>query len=249
MASRSDSERKCYGQICTVTTALDVAGDRWTLLILRELLGGPARFEELVDGLPGIARNLLSSRLRRLEGDAVVRRVDAHGASLYALTELGAAVRPALEELGFWGVRLPRVAPVLYVRSIRAIAMAVQAILSRAGEVLPEERTLIELEVDGEHVEVLLGPEPSATARLSTEADARIRVPREAMSAALLGRPFDVEAFVHVSGDPTAMPALLRAMRAPFEAFRRTQASSSQLSSHRTAPRGDSLHSSRQMER
>jgi DNA-binding HxlR family transcriptional regulator len=225
MISRSVSERKCYGQLCTVTTALDVAGDRWTLLILREFLGGPARFEELVDGLPGIARNLLSSRLRRLEGDAVVRRVDAHGTSLYALTELGAAVRPALEELGFWGLRLPRVAPALYARSIRAIAMAMQAILSRAGEVLPDTRHLIELDVDGEHVEVLLGPEPSATARLSTAADARIRVPRETMSAALLGGSFDAEEFIHVSGDPAATSALLSAMRAPFEALRRTHTS------------------------
>ena len=94
-----------------MATALDVAGDRWTLLILRELLGGPARFQELLDGLPGIARNLLSGRLRRLEDDGIGRRVDRQGASLYALTEAGAAVRPALEELGMWGLRLRQVAP------------------------------------------------------------------------------------------------------------------------------------------
>jgi DNA-binding HxlR family transcriptional regulator len=126
MTTNSTRDRKCYGQACTVTTALDVAGDRWTLLILRELLGGPARFEDLVGGLPGIARNLLSGRLRRLEDDGVVRRRQANGVSLYAVTDLGAAVRPAIEELGFWGLRLPRVAPATYPRSLRAIAMAVQ---------------------------------------------------------------------------------------------------------------------------
>lgn len=216
MTTSTDPDRKCYGQICTVTTALDVAGDRWTLLILRELLGGPARFEELVDGLPGIARNLLSGRLRRLEGDGLVRRVETHGTPIYALTELGAAVRPALEELGFWGVRLTRVGPAQHGRSIRAIAMAIQAILTRAGEALPRDRRVIELDVDGEHVEIVLGPSPTAAARLSTDADARFYVPLETMSQALLGLPFDSDRFGQVSGESTVKAALLRAMRAPF---------------------------------
>lgn len=222
MSSTTQSERKCYGQLCTISTALDVAGDRWTLLILRELLGGPARFEELVDGLPGIARNLLTSRLRRLEEDGVVRRVDRQGTSLYATTELGAAIRPALEELGFWGVRLPRVAPAVHGRSIRAIAMAIQAILSRAGDALPKSQSVIELDIDGEHVEITLGPQPAAVARLGTTADARVRVSRETMSEVLLGRPFDDEGFSRVSGDVAAIPNFLRAMRAPFERLARS---------------------------
>jgi len=216
MTNGIESERKCYGQICTVTTALDVAGDRWTLLILRELLGGPARFEELVDGLPGIARNLLSNRLRRLEGDGVVRRVEIQGASIYALTELGAAVRPALEELGFWGVRLARVGPAEHGRSIRAIAMALQAILTRAGEALPKDRQVIELDVGGKHVEIVLGPKPTAVARLSMDADARFRVPGGIMSQALLGLPFDPDRFSQVSGESRVKDGLLRALRAPF---------------------------------
>ncbi len=216
MDSIADPDRKCYGQICTVTTALDVAGDRWTLLILRELLGGPARFEELVDGLPGVARNLLSQRLRRLEADGVVRRVKTQGASLYALTELGAAVRPALEELGFWGARLSRVGPAEHGRSIRAIAMAVQAILSRAGEALPDDRSVIELDVDGEHVEIVLGPEPTAVARLSTAADARIGISRETVSQVLLGLPFEDDRFLILSGDGATKEVLVQALRAPF---------------------------------
>jgi len=217
MTPRTEADRKCYGQMCTVTTALDVAGDRWTLLILRELLGGPARFEELVSGLPGIARNLLSSRLRRLEGDDVVRRVENHGASVYALTELGAAIRPTLEELGFWGVRLSRVGPAQHRRSIRSIAMALQAILSRAGEALPKSRHLIELQVEGEHVEIALGPNPTAVAHLSTNADARLSVPRETLSNALVGQSFDADQVKHVSGDAAVKSALVRAVRAPFD--------------------------------
>ena len=208
--------RKSYRQICTVTTALDVAGDRWTLLILRELLGGAARFEELVDGLPGIARNLLSNRLRRLEADGVVRRVETQGASTYALTPLGERVRPALEELGFWGLQLPRVVPAAHTRSIRAIAMAMQAILSRAGDALPAERTVVELEVDGQPIEINLGPAPTAVARLSTGPAARVRATRDTMSKALVGRPFDDREFDVWAGDPGVSTALAAAIRAPF---------------------------------
>lgn len=222
MPSKTESDRKCYGQLCTVTTALDIAGDRWTMLILRELLGGPARFEELVDGLPGIARNLLSSRLRRLEADTLVRRVEAQGGSLYALTQLGSGVRPALEELGFWGVQLPRVGPAVHARSIRAIAMALQAILSRAGGALPTSPRLIELDVDGELVEIVLGPEPTAIARLSTGADAKISVSRKVMAEALLGRPFDDAGFRAVSGDEALVSTLLGAIRAPFALLARS---------------------------
>lgn len=216
MTGKLTGDRKCYGQACTVTTALDVAGDRWTLLILRELLGGPARFEDLVDGLPGIARNLLSSRLRRLEDDGVVRRTKANGAFLYAVTDLGAAVRPAIEELGFWGLRLPRVAPAVYPRSVRAIAMALQAILARAGEALPEHRHVVELDVEGEAIEVALGPKPTAIARLSTAPDARIRSPRSVMSDMIVGEPFDDSALDALAGDASLLPAFTNAMRAPF---------------------------------
>jgi len=207
-----EGDRKCYGQICPMSTALDVVGDRWTLLLLRELLGGPARFSDLLDGLPGIAKNLLASRLRRLEGDAIVRRVSSGTTVLYALTEQGAAIRPTLESLGFWGAKLRRVGPAEHDRSIRAIAMALHAILVRAGEALPADPTVIELNVDGEPVEVVLGPRPSVTARPSTDADARIQVPTRTMSDLLLGKPLDPESFVQVSGDRSSRTTLLSAL-------------------------------------
>lgn len=216
MTGKPTTARKCYGQACTVTTALDVAGDRWTLLILRELLGGPARFEDLVDGLPGIARNLLSSRLRRLEQDGVVRRLKANGGFVYAVTDLGAGVRPAIEELGFWGLRLPRVGPARYPRSVRAIAMALQALLARAGQALPEHRYVVELDVDGEPIEVALGPRPAAVARPSTDPDARIQSPRSVMASMVVGEAFDDSALDAVAGDASLLPVFTSAIRAPF---------------------------------
>jgi DNA-binding HxlR family transcriptional regulator len=198
-------DRKSYNQVCPMATALDIIGDRWTILILRELLGGSARFHELRDGLPGIATNLLAERLRRLEADGIVRRIQAHNTVLYALTEQGTAVRPILEELGFWGARLPRrVAPAVHERSIRAIAMALQSILVRAGDALPAERLVVELDVNGEYLEAILDQRPTVTARLSTEPDARVRASTQGISAFLLGQAFDDSTFTHVSGNEAA---------------------------------------------
>ena len=162
--------------------------------------------------MPRIAKNLLANRLRRLESDGIIRRVRSHNAVLYALTERGAAARIAVEELGFWGATLEPVVPPQHPRSIRAIAMALQAVLARAGDALPDVRHLIELEIDGEHLQIVVDARPSASAGPSTDADARIRVPRATMSDFLLGRSFDKKRFVHISGDKAARTALIRAL-------------------------------------
>lgn len=100
---------RSYGQYCSVAKALDVVGDRWTLLIIRELLTqGPCRYTDLRKGLPGIATNLLSDRLRDLESAGVVRRAEAAppiATTLFQLTDAGAELEPVLTALGGWGVR------------------------------------------------------------------------------------------------------------------------------------------------
>jgi len=204
-----DLDRKSYNQVCPMATALDYVGDRWTILILRELLGGTARFHELRDGLPGIATNLLTERLQRLEMDGLVRRINARNTVLYALTEQGAGIRSTLEELGIWGAGLNRAAPPVHGRSIRAFAMALQAILVRAGDSLPSERLIVELEIDGEFIEVILDKRPTAIARLSIDPDARVRISTSNMSAVLLGQPFDASVFETVSGNEAATKHLV----------------------------------------
>ncbi|NUR64021.1 MAG: helix-turn-helix transcriptional regulator [Catenulispora sp.] len=100
---------RTYGHYCSLARALDVVGDRWTLLIARELLvHGPRRFTDLKNGLPGIAPNLLSTRLRELEEAGLITREDAPppvATTLYRLTEDGLALEPALKTLGLWGLR------------------------------------------------------------------------------------------------------------------------------------------------
>ena len=100
---------RTYGQYCSVAKALDVIGDRWTLLIIRELLlQGPCRYTDLKSGLPGIATNLLSDRLRDLEQAGLIRREQAAppvATALFHLTSAGAELEPVLTALGSWGIR------------------------------------------------------------------------------------------------------------------------------------------------
>jgi DNA-binding HxlR family transcriptional regulator/putative sterol carrier protein len=97
-----------YRQYCGLARALDVAGDRWTLLIVRELMFGPRRFTDLIDGLPGISRNLLTERLRVLERDGLVTREELPppaARQVYLLTDDGRDLADAAVPLVAWGTR------------------------------------------------------------------------------------------------------------------------------------------------
>ena len=100
---------RSYNQYCAVAKALDVVGDRWTLLIVRELLlQGGSRYTDLQHGLPGIATNLLGARLKELEDSGLVRRESAPppvATTLYHLTDAGRDLQPVLSALGRWGAR------------------------------------------------------------------------------------------------------------------------------------------------
>ena len=101
---------RSYDEYCALAKSLDVVGDRWTLLIVRELeLRGACRYTDLRNGLPGIATNLLADRLRELERAGVVVREEAPppvATTLFRLTPRGAELRPVLESLVRWGLPL-----------------------------------------------------------------------------------------------------------------------------------------------
>jgi DNA-binding HxlR family transcriptional regulator len=99
---------KGYDQYCPVAHALDLVGERWALLVVRELMHGPKRYTDLTEGLPGIGTNVLASRLRDLEAAGLVtkRMLPPPAASrVYELTEYGQGLKPALRELALWGAR------------------------------------------------------------------------------------------------------------------------------------------------
>ena len=94
-----------YGQFCPVAKAMEVLDERWTLLVVRELIAGSTRFNELRRGNPKMSPALLSKRLRTLERAGVVRRDVTDGRTSYHLTECGRELAPVVEGLGAWGIR------------------------------------------------------------------------------------------------------------------------------------------------
>lgn len=116
-----------YKLLCPIARAMDRVGDRWTLLILRDLHAGPARFSDLQAGLDGIASNLLTERLGQLADDGLVeRRQGAFGVALYALTDLGAQTGDLLFELARFGGRLPPDDDVRPPGNLRTIAVTLK---------------------------------------------------------------------------------------------------------------------------
>jgi DNA-binding HxlR family transcriptional regulator len=101
MRKASTRQRRSYQQYCGIARALDVVGERWTLLIVRNLLLGPQRYSDLLRSLPGITTNLLAKRLREMEGLELIARTD--DGSAYRLRPRGAALEPAIHALGKWG--------------------------------------------------------------------------------------------------------------------------------------------------
>jgi len=104
------SKRRTYHDGCAAAHALDLVGERWALLVVRELLLGPKRFTDLRAGLPGASPNVISQRLRDLEGAGIVRRrkLPPPAASrVYELTEWGEELEPVIVRLGRWGARSP----------------------------------------------------------------------------------------------------------------------------------------------
>ncbi|OIV36371.1 transcriptional regulator, partial [Mangrovactinospora gilvigrisea] len=98
--------RRSYDQYCALSRALDVLGERWTLLIVRELLSGPRRYTDLHADLPGISTDVLAARLREAEADGLVARrrlTRPAAATVYELTERGRALLPVLGVLAEWG--------------------------------------------------------------------------------------------------------------------------------------------------
>jgi len=164
-----------YGDPCGIARALDVVGERWAVLVVRELMFGPRRFGQIADGLPGLSPNVLSQRLRELEADGLVRRSTLPppaSVAVYELTERGRALEPVLVELGRWGSATPRsttrdLSPAAILFSLRTlfdpgVGGRVTYGLQLAGE-------WYGVEVDGPTIRVTRGRPAGAVASLSTD--------------------------------------------------------------------------------
>lgn len=199
---------RSYRDSCGIARALDVVGERWALLVVRELLLAPRRFSELRHALPGVSSNLLADRLRELEHHGVVRQE----AKAYALTARGRQLEPILVALGDWGIEAPHPeGPATLSATSVLIFLRGHARLDPAA---PPEHGRLELDgqvwtlvMAGGRVDVRAG-EP-ATAAFSLRTD-------PATFSALLVDPAGLAAArASVVGDPAALDRLLRSVGAP----------------------------------
>lgn len=142
--------KRPYNLLCPVARALDVLGDRWALLILRDLHAGPARFQELQTGLR-MATNLLTTRLNDLVDSGLVERVERTGGGGYALTDLGRATEPVLFELARFGSQLDRPDDPREPGNLRTIALPLRVLLRRAGR---QPDMVVALEIGAETITI-----------------------------------------------------------------------------------------------
>ena len=173
--------RKTYAQYCPVARALDVVGERWTLLIVRDLLMGPKRYTDLREGLPGIATDILTARLRTLEEAGFVRRRELPRpapATVYELTEDSLQLRHAILALGRVG--MPTLRGPEAGEDVRPERMVLGLRVSFRGGEFAELTETYELTINGEPftvdvgdgaVDTRPGPASSPAMRLRTDAD------------------------------------------------------------------------------
>jgi DNA-binding HxlR family transcriptional regulator len=209
---------RSYGDACGIARALDVVGERWALLVVRELLLGPLRFSDLRRALPRASSNLVADRLRELDGHGVVRRrklAAPAGSWVYELTEWGHELEPIVLALGGWGLRVP-LPP-------EPMLSATSVLLFLRGSARPDPAAptaVFRLELDDRvwsvrsssgRVDIRPGEPPAADVRLRT--DARTL-------NALLDEPAMLDAClsdgtVVAAGDLTALRTLLQAVIHP----------------------------------
>jgi DNA-binding HxlR family transcriptional regulator len=211
-SGKAAGRRRTYGDRCGIARALDVVGDRWALLVVRELLLGPKRFTDLRAGLPHVTPDVLSQRLRELESAGVVRRAQLPPpapAQVYELTDRGRALEPVILELGRWGSVAPF--PDLDEAGIGPDALVVALKTLFTGGAADAH---VELRLDGQHFDARIGGGAFAVARGAADgADATIDA-HPGTLATVLWHGGDPDTLA-IEGDRRAAKRFLRAFPLP----------------------------------
>jgi DNA-binding HxlR family transcriptional regulator len=211
---------RSYGDACPIARGLDVVGERWALLVVRELLFGPRRFSDLRRGLPGASSNLVADRLRELEGRDVIRRrklPPPAGSWVYELTERGRRLEPVLLALGEWGADIPRPPEPVALSATSVLLYLCTAgrpdpgapratyrieFRERAGDGRPASVEVWTVRTGDGRIDVEAGEPPHADAGISTDPLA---------FNDLLAEPSTLDAF-DVTGDREALRRLVHAI-------------------------------------
>jgi DNA-binding HxlR family transcriptional regulator len=212
---------RSYAQLCGIATALDVIGDRWTPLLVRDLLLGPLRFGDLADGLPGIGTNTLTARLKHLEASGVVHRrllpLPDRG-TVYELTTYGHELEPILMALGRWGTKsMGRLAPDVASRS-RWLVAAMLAFHDETQHIARPTTWELRL-TDGAFTVRAEGASLTVTAGAPDDADLVITTDDEHLHRLLTRQLAPAEAVakgaVTLDGNASALPRLVKLFAFP----------------------------------
>jgi DNA-binding HxlR family transcriptional regulator len=213
--------RRTYGDGCAIAHGLDLVGERWALLVVRELLLGPKRYRDLERGLPNASPNVLADRLRELERAGVVQRrklPPPAGSRVYELTAWGRELEETVISVGRWAARSPTPRSPAPIRSADSIILALRTRFDREAAHglrakyelrLGEDRFRIEVAED--HLEITRGDVDHADATLDTDNDA--------IAAVLWGGRSLAEAqrsgTLTIEGDKAAVKRFLRLFPMP----------------------------------
>ena len=211
---------RSYDQYCGLARALDVVGDRWNLLIVRQLLIAPARYRELVEGLPGVATNLLADRLRDLETAGVIERrlAEKSNAVLYALTPWGAELREPINGLIRWSTPLMTRGPGGDHFRADWLVLPLSALL--AGRTTTRRSATVGIDVDGHLLQVRatpsgteVSPDDGRDLDAVVHADASIVL---GLAAGVLTLD-DTTGLIDIEGDDAAVRAVFNPRRTDAE--------------------------------
>ena len=204
--------RRDYFDGCAAAHALDLVGERWALLVVRELMLGPKRFTDLRTGLPHASPNVLSQRLRELEGVGVLRRrrlPPPAASAVYELTEWGLELEPVLQSLGRWAARsLPEAADI----GVDSLVLSMRTMFSAEAAVGVDVALTLVLDDQPFRVRIVDGTFVMDRGE-AERPQAVVRTPPGAWAAVLyLGHPLDgavADGMLTVDGDRSAVGALL----------------------------------------
>lgn len=211
--------RRSYGQFCGLAHALDVVGERWTLLLVRELGSGPKRYTELADALSGIGTSLLAARVRQLEADGVIQRklaLDQPGSAVvYELSAAGRELAEAVVPLALWGARHQMADASPDSELFRAEWMLTFLAADLRDQPPPDLDAVYEFNIDNSTACLRLrgGKVSVRPGKCATPSDVTVRAAASTV-AGLIGRKFTVadaiaRGLLEVTGDPDARAVLV----------------------------------------